>query len=422
MAAWLPTFSRLLGFLVVFAGSLTYAFHRPHPWRIKRGSRVHMECSNSAMMTPYTSALLHVSYDGSRFNGWSAGDRAITNESDLNNGLPNANGTAMHRSGRKRRRRGDLPPGSGFVRSVEGVLRTNLAKLYGNVDPSRIIVDGCSRTDKGVHARGMIAQVYCLTEEAAVRASVESRCSTSDTDKWELAIPGKRKPHPWNSTDSSMFEPIPFPLSKVAFALNRMCFDLRIIAIAPSPTAMNQVGGETLSSIPFHPSMFAKYKTYHYQFSVGPIHDPLSWRSVWHLGNRNIDLDRLLQACVCLEGRHDFAAFQGAPRGVSDKRKRERQTTVCHVQSISTELISTWQETKTYRLAITGDRFLYKMVRFLVGAIAEVGSGALQVEDLRAALQSGVRPANLFECAPAKGLVLENVYYEEAIDWISATG
>ena len=50
----------------------------------------------------------------------------------------------------------------GYVRSVQGVLRGHLAKIYGNLDPQQIVVEGCSRTDKGVHARSMMAMIYGL--------------------------------------------------------------------------------------------------------------------------------------------------------------------------------------------------------------------------------------------------------------------
>jgi tRNA U38,U39,U40 pseudouridine synthase TruA len=57
---------------------------------------------------------------------------------------------------------GDIPQQKGFVRSVEGVIRDNLAHIFGNIDPKRIVVEGCSRTDREVHARGTIARLRNL--------------------------------------------------------------------------------------------------------------------------------------------------------------------------------------------------------------------------------------------------------------------
>jgi tRNA pseudouridine38-40 synthase len=59
---------------------------------------------------------------------------------------------------------------------------------------------------------------------------------------------------------------------------------------------------------------------------------------------------------------------------------------------------------------VRADRFLYKMVRSIVGALVKVGEGRLTVEQLRAAMASKKRTA-LIETAPAKGLFLWKVYY-----------
>ena len=111
------------------------------------------ESTKSLLSDPITSFLLRISYDGTRFTGWSAAND------------DNSNGEMLISSKvrrRRRRRRGSLvalPPGQ--VRSVQGVLRQNLAKLYGNVDPKRIVLDGSSRTDKGVRTKKTSA-VFCI--------------------------------------------------------------------------------------------------------------------------------------------------------------------------------------------------------------------------------------------------------------------
>ena len=141
------------------------------------------ECSkpeDGKESTVLTSALLRISYDGSRFTGWSS----------ANSGNQQTQKLSLSRLSRKQRRRGvmgDIPQQGGFVRPVEGVIRDNLARIFGNVDPKRIVVEGCSRTDRGVHAQGMIAQVYCLKE--GVLEALEANYETI-----YCSIPGKRKP------------------------------------------------------------------------------------------------------------------------------------------------------------------------------------------------------------------------------------
>mmetsp|Transcript_18672 Transcript_18672/g.52175 ORF Transcript_18672/g.52175 Transcript_18672/m.52175 type:complete len:100 (-) Transcript_18672:581-880(-) len=79
---------------------------------------------------------------------------------------------------------------------------------------------------------------------------------------------------------------------------------------------------------------------------------------------------------------------------------------------------------KHYRIVVNGDRFLYKMVRFLVGALVAVGEGKLSKDDLTRALDTGSwsdgdGKRTEFECAPAHGLTLARVDYghETVFDW-----
>ena len=60
-------------------------------------------------------------------------------------------------------------------------------------------------------------------------------------------------------------------------------------------------------------------------------------------------------------------------------------------------------------VTVEGDRFLYKMVRRIVGALVACGSGRLTQKDIRAALAG--RPYQPFQTAPAQGLLLHSVEY-----------
>jgi tRNA pseudouridine38-40 synthase len=373
-----------------------------------------------------TSAVLRISFDGSRFTGWSATDGQLVNSRTVK---------STQRS-RRRRRRGLQPPvdeGPGFVRSVEGVLRENLAKLWGNVDPSRIVVEGCSRTDKGVHATGMIAHIYCLKEDHDVEEQLPEESTAP-------LIPGKQLPHPASPTDTSCFESLPMNgnLSKIAFSLNRMRpSDVQITGIAPTPTSSSSP--DTV----FHSSLSSVSKTYMYRLSTGSIYDPIRKRTVWHVTERSspssLNLDKMQQACQLLQGTHDFVAFRGAARGNCDKRRYASQNTKCTLLSVQlrredeammgsgdcSEGID--PPLQHFIVEVTGDRFLYKMVRMLVGAVVAIGLGKLELSDLSRALKTGSWEIpsdeggrrNQFMCAPAHGLVLKHVDYRDGIhfDW-----
>lgn len=314
-----------------------------------------------------TSLLILVSYDGGRFKGWSANLRANQ---------------------------------TGFVRSVEGVLRHSLSKLFGGVDYKRIVVEGCSRTDKGVHARGMVAQVYCLAEDWE---AIESPSS----------IPGKRLPHPESSVDDRCFVAFRLSPTKLLDVLNRMLpDDVSVRAVCPSPFQEKRA---------FHPTLDAKKKTYQFFFSVGPIHDPSRWRRTWHIGSE-FDTSALDHVCSMFRGTHNFEAFRGAPRGKGDRRKQMRQNTLCTLFDVSLDIetsLSPIPDLTTYRFSVTGDRFLYKMVRFLVGSLVAVGLGTLHPMDIDRALRTGsFDPRRKPQCAAGYGLVLVDVAYQPALQWL----
>jgi len=359
-----------------------------------------------------TSALLNISYDGAHFTGWSASNQDSqtnddnTEQNSLSSSLP-------FRPSRRRRKRQSKSQKSGYVRSVEGVFQKLLAKLYGDVDPSRVVVEGCSRTDKGVHAQSMIAQIYCLSSTAN---STANECNN---------IPGKKLPHPKSSWDySSTFEVIPMDLPKLMYVLNRMLpHDAKVLGVAPVPELSNGV---------FHPSIHAQAKTYQYKFSVGEMHDPTQWRTTWHLEYESrFSAEKARRVCQeLLLGMHDFAAFRGAPRGSDDKRRQEKESTICTLSRVDIdECVDTRTfpgiSLSTFTVTVTGDRFLYKMMRFLVGTLVAVGTDKLTFGDVKLALGSGSweggEGRKQFTCAPPHGLILKDVVYKEPIEWVTCT-
>lgn len=372
-----------------------------------------------------TSAILRLSYDGTRFTGWSAANDGVIQDNMID---PQTKG-----SKRKRRRHAvnAVPLPKGFVRSVEGVIRENLACIYGNVDPRRIVVEGCSRTDRGVHATGMIAQIYCF-KESVLNQQINGN---DDATSIFCSIPGKRLPHPTSAYDCSYFVPLPMGgnLSRLAFALNRMRpSDIQVTGIAPVPDMPDS------STLPFHPTLSSQTKRYEYRLSVGAFPDPLMSRLAWYIGP-DLNLERVRQGCQILVGNHNFAAFQGVPPGPKEKIKyrqdlQSSDANRCTLRFVNFEedpapssayFLGVSPAIRSYRVVIEGDRFLYKMVRFLVGALVAVGTGKLDCDDLQQALQNqsweiaGQEPRRKeFQCAPAHGLVLSSVDYGSLeFDW-----
>ena len=67
-------------------------------------------------------------------------------------------------------------------------------------------------------------------------------------------------------------------------------------------------------------------------------------------------------------------------------------------------------------LQITGDGFLYNMVRILTGTLLEVGSGQRSAESVRETLQSKNRVLAGFT-APPQGLFLWELCYGESAEF-----
>ncbi len=210
--------------------------------------------------SPKTSAVFRITYDGLLFHGWSA-----ANDGSLTN-LPIDENIGLNKRSRSRRNRNNPSVKKGEVRSVQGTIRAALAKLYGNVDVERVIVEGSSRTDGGVSSKHNIALIYCLNDK-------------KEGDKGSLSIAGKRLPHPISPTDEG-FKPLPFgsDLNQMLYALNRMLPpDVRILDACTLPVKREEE--HSVENIrPFHPSLDTKIKTYTYKFSVGELYDPLQYR------------------------------------------------------------------------------------------------------------------------------------------------
>jgi tRNA pseudouridine38-40 synthase len=116
---------------------------------------------------------------------------------------------------------------------------------------------------------------------------------------------------------------------------------------------------------------------------------------VWWIRD-SLNLGKMEQALSLLPGRHDFAAF-------ADKRIASESTLV------DIERTEIGEDGDLILIRLGASHFLWRMVRKLVGAVAEIGRGSLSIDEFGERLQKG-KPR--FEAsAPAAGLFLEAVLY-----------
>lgn len=146
----------------------------------------------------------------------------------------------------------------------------------------------------------------------------------------------------------------------------------------------------------FHARHDAAGRSYIYQ--VARRRTAFAKPCVWWV-KEPLDLDRMREAAALFVGMHDFRSF-------SDDDPSEKSTTV-QVEALE---ISEKDHLLVFRIA--GSHFIWKMVRRIVGVIVEVGRGGMSVDAAAAMLREASDvPARL--TAPASGLFLERVWYDE---------
>ena len=112
---------------------------------------------------------------------------------------------------------------------------------------------------------------------------------------------------------------------------------------------------------------------------------------------------KLKHICRCFEGEHDFKAYS--------KSGSSAKTTVRTIYSVSVEETSYAYGTRV-DIRVTGNGFLYNMVRTLVGTALYYAQGVLTEEDVRRSLDGGDRNS-VGKTMPARGLTLESVEYAD---------
>ena len=135
-----------------------------------------------------------------------------------------------------------------------------------------------------------------------------------------------------------------------------------------------------------------------YSYSIYKKDDVFLRRLAWQV-KYPFSPARLNEAAAVFIGKNDFTTFS--------KQNDDTLSYVCNVERCD------WQkEAGIWRLHIKPDRFVYGMVRSLVGAMIESARGKLSARDLRQFLVKKDR--NLAPAlAPARGLIFEQAYYPE---------
>lgn len=212
-----------------------------------------------------------------------------------------------------------------------------------------IQINGTSRTDAGVHALGQ-------------RASFRGEFGIP-TERLMLAVN--------NMLDGGM---------------NRRTkgSDVRVIDVQEMPAD-------------FHARFDSRGKMYRYVIDRSENVNIFRRNYCYHVKS-HLDVDAMREGASHIVGTHDFACFQAAGGNV-------RETTVRTVHSL--EIKECGDE---LHVEISGDGFLYNMVRIIVGTLVEVGQGKIAPENIAGIIESCDRQ-QAGHTAPAEGLYLVEIYY-----------
>lgn len=176
------------------------------------------------------------------------------------------------------------------------------------------------------------------------------------------------------------------PAEKISYALNqRLPEDIVVQCSKKVP-------------LDFHPRHVKSKKTYEYRILNREFRDP-NRRLDTYFYYRHLDVHAMREAAGYLVGEHDFKSFCSIHAQVETTVRRIYALTVDKKKDIIT-------------IRITGNGFLYNMVRIIAGTLIRVGTGEYKPEQIPEILAAKDREM-AGPTAPAHGLTMIGIEYED---------
>lgn len=176
------------------------------------------------------------------------------------------------------------------------------------------------------------------------------------------------------------------PADKIAFALNqRLPEDIVVQGSCEVPSD-------------WHPRYQESTKTYEYRILNRTFRMPTR-RLDTYFYHYPLDVEQMSEAASYLVGTHDFASFCAANAQV--------KSTVRTIYSCTAQ-----KENDIITIRVTGNGFLYNMVRIIAGTLIEVGAGKRRPEEIKDILAAENRDA-AGPTAPAQGLTMMGIEYKQ---------
>ena len=146
----------------------------------------------------------------------------------------------------------------------------------------------------------------------------------------------------------------------------------------------------------FHSRYNAKHKTYRYIINNSKCGTAI-YRNLEYSYPFELDAKKMQQAAKYFEGEHDFKAFKSS--GTSSKNS---------VRTIYKAIVK--KEGEKIIIELTGNGFLYNMVRIISGTLLDVGLGKIKPEEIPEIIESKDRQ-RAGKTLPSHGLYLVEVKY-----------
>lgn len=232
----------------------------------------------------------------------------------------------------------------------------------------------------GTDYSGWQIQPNGVTVQEEIEAAVKDLCGTVST----VTASGRTDAGVHAEGQVAHFDTdFSIPPEKFAAALNaRLPNDIRIFK------------SEKVSD-DFNARFSAKKKTYVYSLYVSDTINPLKDRYAARVNAFDIAVAKDVASEIV--GEHDFKPLSATGTDIKN--------TVRTVYKIAIK-----NENGLYKIAVTGNGFLYKEVRFIVGTLFAASEGKIKKSDVTEIFKTGRRPERI-TVAPARGLTLKKVSY-----------
>ena len=147
----------------------------------------------------------------------------------------------------------------------------------------------------------------------------------------------------------------------------------------------------------FHSRYNCKKKTYRYVINNSENGTAI-YRNLEYNFSQKLDIEKMQEAAKFFLGEHDFKGFKAS--GTSSKSS---------VRTIYKAEV--YRENEKVIIELTGNGFLYNMVRIISGTLIEVGIGKIEPNEIEDIIKSGERD-RAGKTLPPQGLYLVRVDYD----------